>query len=104
MLLTKRSTGTNWTLQDLTSCITLAAEGRRLTGLSVPDAQPRHSSSLFRRGSLVGVTPDARRGSVLLDNRAPHATTALKVRAAQACVRSCQAWTGEVLGQGNTWD
>ena len=43
----------------------------------MPEA--RHGSSLFRRGSLVGVTPDARRGSVLLDSRAPHATTALKV-------------------------
>ncbi len=53
------------------------AEGRRWTAQTVPEA--RRSSSLFRRGSLVGITPDARRGSVLLDNRAPHATTALKV-------------------------
>ena len=59
------------------------AEGRRWTAQAVPDAT-RRSSSLFRRGSLVGVTPDARRGSVLLDNRAPHATTALKVCAASA--------------------
>ncbi len=53
------------------------AEGRRWTAQTVPEA--RRSSSLFRRGSLVGVTPDVRHGSVLLDNRAPHATTALKV-------------------------
>lgn len=40
----------------------------------------KRRESLFHRGSLVGITRDMRRGSVLLDNRALHATTALKVR------------------------
>ena len=61
----------------VTDSLLHCAEGLRWTAQTVPEA--RRSSSLFRRGSLVGITPDARRGSVLLDNRAPHATTALKV-------------------------